>query len=97
MQTEFDSMPNNPNIHILGVNQVGQESQNELNCEGRDIPWLQETATSLVWVPWDVVYRDVVLVDGNNKRVAAFNLTDNSLAVAANYEALRAMLLELVE
>ncbi|MDX2473253.1 MAG: hypothetical protein QNL91_06045 [Candidatus Krumholzibacteria bacterium] len=94
MQKEFDAMAIDPGIRILGINQVGQESQNDLNCEGRDIPWLQETMTELVWVPWDVTYRDVVIVDGTNRRLAAFNLTDKNLAVAANYEALKTLLLE---
>ncbi len=94
MQKEFDAMAVDPGIRILGINQVGQESQNDLNCEGRDIPWLQETMTELVWVPWDVTYRDVVIVDGTNRRLTAFNLTDKNLAVAANYEALKTLLLE---
>ena len=94
MQKEFDAMAVAPGIRILGINEVGQESQNDVNCEGRDIPWLQETMTELVWVPWDVTYRDVVIVDGTNRRLAAFNLTDKNLAVAANYEALKTLLLE---
>ncbi len=94
MQKEFDAMAVAPGIRILGINQVGQESQNDVNCEGRDIPWLQETMTELVWVPWDVTYRDVVIVDGTNRRLTAFNLTDKNLAVAANYEALKTLLLE---
>ena len=94
MQNEFDAMAIDPGIHILGINQVGQESQNDLNCEGRDIPWLQETLSEPVWLPWDVTYRDVVIVDGTNRRLTAFNLTDKDLAIPANYEALKTLLLE---
>ena len=82
-----------PGIHILGVNQVGQESGNTLACDGRDIPWLQETLTELVWVPWAVTYRDVVILDGENKKVGVFNLTTGDLGIPAHYDSLRALLL----
>ncbi len=90
-------MPVDPDIHILGINQVGQERDNDLNCEGRDIPWLQETTTALAWVPWDVNYRDVIILDEANRRIAAFNLTSNNLATDANYQALKTLLLEAAE
>lgn len=82
-----------PGIHILGVNEVGQESGNALACEGRDIPWIQETLESQVWGPWEVVYRDVVILDADNQKIGVFNLTTESLSIPANYQALRTLLL----
>jgi len=68
-----------------------------LNCDGRNIPWLQETLSSLAWIPWGATYRDVLILDGRNRKVAVFNLSTHNLAVAANCDSLRALLLELAE
>ncbi len=63
--------------------------------EGRDLPWLQDTdvnadGQSDVWdVSWGVEYRDVVILDAENKRLGAFNLTANDLADADNYSLLK--------
>jgi hypothetical protein len=94
LQKEIDAMKAAGDVHILGVNQVDQESANTLLCEGRDIPWLQETIDSQVWIPWDVVYRDVIILNGDNERAAVFNLTVHDLSVAANYDSLRSLLLD---
>lgn len=80
-------------IEILGVNQVGVESGNAAICNGRDIPWLQETAADDVWGRWNVNYRDVIIVDADNVPVGVYNLTDHDLGVPANYDELKAMLL----
>jgi len=93
MQREFDAMTPNPGIQILGVNQVGQERDNNLMCDGKDIPWLQETMTEFAWIPWHVTWRDVVILDEANRKVAVYNLTTHSLGTAANYQELRTMLL----
>ncbi len=90
-------MKANPGINILGVNQIGSESANDENCEGRDIPWLQETVVDQVWIPWEVNYRDVVILNQSNQRVAVFNLTTYDLGVTANYDSLRTLLLQQVE
>lgn len=90
-------MTPNPGIHILGVNQVGQEAGNDLMCDGRNLPWLQETMTELAWTPWHVVYRDVIILDGQNRQAAVFNLLQYNLAVTANYDSLRTLLLDLAE
>jgi hypothetical protein len=79
-------------VEILGVNELGQESGNSSICRGRDIPWLQEAAEFSVWGAWAVTYRDVVVVNAANEKVAAYNLTSQSLALPANYEELKALL-----
>lgn len=52
------------------------------------LPILQDTAADDVWGKWVVTYRDVVVLDRENKRIAVFNLTVNDLGVPANYQAL---------
>jgi len=87
-------MTPNPGIQILGLNQVGEESGNNLICDGRDIPWLQETTTELAWRAWKVEWRDVVVLDRANQEMAKFNLTIRPLANADNYMALKTLLLD---
>lgn len=75
------------------MNQVGREAGNDLNCEGRDLPWLQETADQDVWGDWAVTYRDVIILTPENEVFAVFNLSVNDLAVPENREALKALLI----
>ena len=72
-------------IRILGINQIGAESGNAVTCNGRDIPWLQDTDTDQVWAEWQVTYRDVVVLDDNNTQAAVYNLTFNDLGDPSNY------------
>lgn len=46
-----------------------------------------------VWGTWAPVYRDVWVVDADNVLFGVYNLTSNSLAVPANYDALRDLFL----
>lgn len=80
-------------IRILGVNAIGSEGGNDANCNGRDIPWLQDTAAEHVWTQWQITYRDVVILDANNVPVDVYNLTANDLGVPANYDELKNRLL----
>lgn len=81
-------------IRILGVNSVGSEAGNDATCNGRDIPWLQDTAQEHVWSQWQVTYRDVVILDENNVPVDVYNLSPpNDLAIQANYDELKNRLL----
>ncbi|MCB1182823.1 hypothetical protein KDM41_05270 [bacterium] len=91
---DLAAMSSPPAVHILGVNQLGHESANDLVCQGRDLPWLQETLDDQVWNKWKVTYRDVVVLDRNNRPAAVFNLTVHDLARPADYDSLRALLLE---
>ena len=83
------------NIQIIGINEIGHESGNSLMTDGRDLPWLQDTDTnndglSDIWdVEWDVEFRDVVIVDANNTRLGAFNVTVNDLGDPENFGLLK--------
>lgn len=83
-------------MRILGVNGIGYESNNAGITDGRAIPWLQDTEQWEAWERWDVVYRDVIVLDPGNVPVAIYNLTDNDLGEAARYEELRCLLTEAV-
>jgi len=60
----------------------------------RDLPWLQDTARDDVWGSWDVAYRDLVILDADNRKVAVFNLTEHNLDDPAEVDALRQLLLD---
>jgi len=80
-------------IRIAGSNRIGAESGNDLMCDGRDLPWVQDTVDAQAWASWNVTYRDVVVLDEDNVPVAVYNLTEHSLSDPANYEELKAILL----
>lgn len=97
MQQELTEDSLNVAIQILGVNQIGHESGNASICNGRTIPWLQETSASPVWTPWEVTWRDVVILDQENEVAGVFNLTQHNLADSANYATLRTLLTNLAQ
>ena len=70
------------------MNQVGHGSANATICDGRDLPWLQESSDDDVWGDWSVTYRDVIILDHENRPVDVFNLTTYDLSEAANREEL---------
>ena len=73
------------------MNEVGHEAGNALVAEGRELPWLQDAdlnANSLsdVWTEsWDITFRDVVILDGQNKVVSVYNLTSHDLGNPDNF------------
>jgi len=91
MQAELDAT--NPGIHLNGVNETGHESGNAAACAGRTIRWLQDDLGVHVWALWGVTYRDVYVLDKDNRHVAVYNLTSHDLTVQANYDELKAMIL----
>ena len=94
MQQELDALDLPIDVQIIGINEAGYESGNNAMTDGRDLPWLQDTDEAQVWEGWDVTFRDVVLVDARNQEIARFNVTSNSLASDANYDALLELFVE---
>jgi hypothetical protein len=84
-------------IALLGVNGIGLEVGNPLATAGRTIPWLQDVAAEDVWTKWAITYRDVVVLDGENRKVGVYNLTVHDLGDAANYAELKQMLVDAAE
>ena len=97
MQPELDAAAPPVEIELLGVNRIGSETGNASITSGRTLPWLQDTQQQDVWVDWQVTYRDVVILDEENRRIGVFNLTEHDLADTAQYAALKTMLLEAAE
>lgn len=91
MQKELDGLGLPVAIQIHGINQIGHESANESACQDKDLPWLQEVPDNLVWGPWKVGYRDVIILNEKNEVVGTFNLTDHNLSDAGEYAALKNM------
>jgi hypothetical protein len=78
---------------IVGVNAAGLEDSNSLMTTGRTLPWLQDRSDVNVWSTWAVEYRDVIILDAENRRVDVFNLTSHDLADPANQATLEQKLL----
>jgi len=82
-------------IRIFGVNAPGLEQGNSYMTSGRSCPWLQDTGAENVWAgKWAVNYRDVVILDAENRKVDVYNLTDHNLYDAANFAALKNILIQ---
>ena len=94
MQDELDAEVLTLGVQILGVNRVGHEDSDPLICEGRDLPWLRETAELDVWQAWAVTFRDLVLLDAENRPLLVYNLTEHDLSNADNYAELRQILID---
>lgn len=95
-------------IQILGINEWTDAVANETATEGRDIPWLQDVdadqnGTSDVRQNWNLIYRDVAILDANNVLVDKYNLSQNDLGdprnepASANYLTLRQKLIDAAE
>ena len=80
-------------VHLLGINATGLEAGNVVITAGRTLPWLQDTSRQDVWSAWQVVWRDVVVLDAENRKIGVYNLTVHDLGAPANYVALRSLLL----
>jgi hypothetical protein len=83
-------------VGILGVNGFSYESGNGLVTQGRTIPWLQDTGLVDAWTQWNVTYRDVILLDEENRIIGVYNLTSHDLQVPENYDTLKQMILDAV-
>jgi hypothetical protein len=79
-------------IRLMSCNAAGTEGGLVDLCTGRDLPVAQDTYPDHVWDDWQVVYRDVTILDEDNVQVATYNLTSNDLQVPANRETLKDML-----
>jgi hypothetical protein len=91
MQAEILAANPASKIRILGINQTGQEAYNDLAVAGNSIPWLQDAADA-AWGGWAATWRDVVILDGANRKVGVFNLTEHDITQPAEYAALLALL-----
>lgn len=59
---------------------------------GRTLPWLQDVAEQDAWGLWAVAFRDVVILDHENQFAEVYNVSEHTLDIEANREALKALL-----
>ncbi len=76
------------------MNASGFEATNAGFVQGQTLPLLQDTTAANVWGLWAVTYRDVVILDAQNRKVGVYNLTEHDLSVEANRNALKQLLRE---
>ena len=81
-------------IALLGVNGAGFESGIPQMVSERFIPLLQDVVEVDAWTQWEVVYRDVIILDRDGAPVGVFNLTEHDLSMMGEYEALKGLLLD---
>ncbi len=62
-------------------------------CAGRVLAWLQDTKAANAWGLWHADFRDVIVIDDQNKVVEIYNLTLHDLRTPANYDSLRTVLI----
>ncbi len=79
-----------PDVAIIGINEDGHEDGNDDFCDGRDLPWLQDTTTVGMWDDWGVVYRDVYILDADGALLEVYNLSTHDLSV--DYDELKGIL-----
>jgi len=80
-------------IRILGVNPPEEAGGNAGMVAGRVLPWLQDQKPPDAWHLWQAEFRDVNVVDDENKVVSIYNLTIHNLADSTNYAQLRTILI----
>jgi hypothetical protein len=80
-------------IRILGVNAPEEAAGNAGMCAGRTLAWLQDAKPPNAWGLWQADYRDVIVVDDENKVVSIYNVTLHDLGNPAQYAELRNILL----
>lgn len=87
-------------IELIGINEHQQEGGNASATNGRDIPWLQDIDNNGNSLPdksvdlWGMSFRDVVVLNGANEKVAKMNLNVDDLANSGNYNGLKELLIE---
>jgi hypothetical protein len=84
-------------VQIASINQIDAESGTDSFTSDMNLPMVQDTEDLGVWAEWDATWRDVHLVDADNVYISTYNLTEYNLAVAENYETLKAMFVTATE
>jgi hypothetical protein len=84
-------------ISLLAVNEAGHESGNYLIPDISSLPMVQDDSTALVWSNWAAVWRDVIVLDQENRPVLTYNLTTYNLATPENYDFFKAELIRIAE
>ena len=79
-------------VRICGVNDQSQSAYNGNLPSFVVLPWLQDTSQDNVWTAWKVTWRDVFVLDAQNRKIAVYNLTQHDLHTSANFDSLAHLL-----
>ena len=71
------------------MNGIAYSSGNDSITFGRTLSWLQDTENESVWKRWQVVFRDLRILNSRNELYAVFNLTQHDLALETNRTTLK--------
>ena len=80
----------------FGINGAEYATGNPDAVEGRKLPWLQDQARRSVWTSWGAEWRDVVILDTQNRRVAVYPVLAKTLDDPANRAELKQLLLNVL-
>jgi hypothetical protein len=81
------------NVEIVGINVKSDVAYNGSYTVGIALPWLQDTAEQNVWTFWNARWRDVRIVDSQNRLLAIYNVDDHDLSIPDNFQTLKQLLL----
>jgi hypothetical protein len=74
------------------VNATGHEGGVVQMAGYADLPLFQDTVAADAWTTWGAGYRDVVLLDEENRIIGVYNLSTHNLGNEDNYAELRDLL-----
>jgi hypothetical protein len=94
LQIELKAAHPDLNIEIVGINKSTDAIGNPVITDERALPWLQDDANSAAWRSWKAEYRDVRILDAQNRLLATYNLSSHDLSIAANRAALKKLFLD---
>jgi len=92
MQTQLAAEHPGLAIQILTVNMVASEAGLEDLAAGGDLPVLQDTVEVNATEAWGAAWRDVFVLDAQNRPVEVYNLTAHDLHDPANFAHLQDLL-----
>ena len=78
---------------MLGINRLTDGAYNDLVTSVRTLAWLQDSDDASVWDRWHIVYRDVFILDSQNRLRAVYNLTEHDLSEEGNRAELKQIFL----
>jgi hypothetical protein len=55
---------------------------------------VEDTSSDAIWSQWNAVWRDVIILDGDNQIVDVYNLTSFDLSNPTNYDTLRQLFID---
>lgn len=99
MQLEFEAHYPSSDINVVAINQLrsNQNAGMPETSEVADLPILNDDAVSDIWSNWNVVYRDVRVIDSDGELAAeVMNLTQsgNDLGLTEAYTRMKGLILE---